>query len=89
MSAKYFGYDPSLILKSLQSQILHFHLADATGIDGEGVHLGQGDVENQDFLNKVLGYPQRKVLEVWQGHLNLYQGFFDAILSVRDLNEGK
>jgi len=89
MSAKYFEYEPSLVLKSLQNQILHFHLADATGIDGEGVHLGQGDVENQDFLNEVLGYPQRKVLEVWQGHLNLYQGFFDAIISVKDLHESK
>ena len=89
MSAKYFEYDPSLILKSLQNQILHFHLADATGIDGEGVHLGQGDVENRNFLNEVLGYPQRKVLEVWQGHLNLYQGFYDAILSVKDLHEGR
>ena len=89
MSAKYFEYDPSLVLKLLQNQILHFHLADATGIDGEGVHLGQGDVENQDFLHEVLGYPQRKVLEVWQGHLNLYQGFFDAIFSVKDLDEGR
>jgi N-acetylneuraminate synthase len=89
MSAKYFEYDPSLILKLLRNQILHFHLADATGIDGEGVHLGQGDVENQNFLSEVLGYPQRKVLEVWQGHLNLYQGFFDAILSVKDLHEGR
>lgn len=89
MSAKNFEYDPSLILKSLQNQILHFHLADATGIDGEGVHLGQGDVENRNFLNEVLGYPQRKVLEVWQGHLNLYQGFYDAILSVKDLHEGR
>lgn len=89
MSAKYFEYDPSLILKSLQNQILHFHLADATGIDGEGVHLGQGDVENRNFLKEVLGYPQRKVLEVWQGHLNLYQGFYDAILSVKDLHEGR
>ena len=89
MSAKYFEYDPSLILKLLQNQILHFHLADASGIDGEGVHLGQGDIENRDFLNEVLGYPQCKVLEVWQGHLNLYQGFFDAILSVKDLHEGR
>jgi len=89
MSAKYFEFEPSSILKSLQNQVLHFHLADATGIDGEGVHLGQGDVENQDFLKEVLSYPQRKVLEVWQGHLNLYQGFFDAILSVKDLHEGR
>ena len=89
MSAKYFEYDPSLVLKSLRNQILHFHLADATGIDGEGVHLGQGDVENQTFLNEVLGYPQRKVLEVWQGHLNLYQGFFDAMLSIKDLHESR
>ena len=89
MSSNYYKYNPSLVLKSLQKQIVHFHLADAIGTDGEGVHLGKGDLENRSFLKEVLGHPQRKVLEVWQGHLNLYEGFSDAIFSVRNLHEEK
>lgn len=63
----------------------HIHLADSIGIDGEGIQIGQGDPINQYFLKKSLASDHTKVLEVWQGHLNSYKGFHDAIKCSMDL----
>ncbi len=63
----------------------HIHLADSIGIDGEGIQIGQGDSINKFFLKKSLASEHTKVLEVWQGHLNSYKGFHDAIKCSMDL----
>jgi len=54
----------------------HIHIADAVGIDGEGIEFGQGDLGDPGVY---LDGPQRKVLEVWQGHLSEGDGFDNAI----------
>jgi sugar phosphate isomerase/epimerase len=82
MGANFFGFAPESILHDLGKQIKHFHLADARGFDGEGYHLGEGDVTNLEFLLGVIGRPEVKVIEVWQGHLNLHAGFYKALNSI-------
>ena len=82
MGSKYFNFDPNKVLNSLKNQIIQFHISDAKGFDGEGIQLGRGDSENYNFLKRVIDLPQRKVIEVWQGHLNLYEGFQDALDSI-------
>ena len=57
----------------------HIHLADSVGIDGEGIQIGKGDYQNKYFLQKSFNSKLIKVIEVWQGHLNSYKGFHDAI----------
>lgn len=89
MSSNYYRYDPSSVLQILEKQIVHFHLADAIGADGEGIQLGMGEPENNHFLLQVINRPQRKVIEVWQGHLNLYQGFTDALLRIKDFTNNE
>jgi len=54
----------------------HIHIADAIGIDGEGIVFGEGDLGDP---GTYLNGPQRKVLEVWQGHLSEGDGFENAI----------
>ena len=63
----------------------HIHLADSVGIDGEGIQIGQGDSINRYFLKRSLASSHTKVLEVWQGHLNSYKGFHEAIKYSLDL----
>jgi N-acetylneuraminate synthase len=89
MGANYYNFDPNIVLQELHSQIVQFHIADARGYDGEGLQIGSGDLKNLDFLRKILEYPQRKVIEVWQGHLNLYSGFMDEVESIGELHHGK
>lgn len=88
MSSKYYRYDPTYVLKKLESQIVHFHISDAKGFDGEGIQIGEGDEMNLEFLRNILNYPNRKVVEVWQGHLNLFEGFYDALEIITELSNG-
>lgn len=60
----------------------HLHIADSLGIDGEGIQIGKGDKENLKYLLAALKQPNLiKVLEVWQGHLENYKGFHEAVES--------
>ena len=54
----------------------HLHVSDSIGEDGEGVEFGKGQLEN---LKNILLLDQIKVLEVWQGHLNNFTGFSEAL----------
>ncbi len=62
----------------------HIHLADASGIDGEGVEFGAGDLSD---ARSILAMPPRVVLEVWQGHLSNGEGFRKAIDYLGRVNE--
>ena len=59
----------------------HLHLGDAQGINGEGLQIGEGDI---DFLRlgKILkaGCPDATFIpEIWQGHKNGGEGFWIAL----------
>lgn len=74
-----FGFDPIEIMDSLKDQIAHIHLSDAIGIDGEGLQFGDGGMQNDGIFDFALAMKPLKVLEVWQGHLDGFQGFKEAI----------
>ena len=65
----------------------HIHIADAKGIDGEGIEIGFGDEENLDYIKRILQKPNQKVIEVWQGHLDFYAGFRKALKTLSTLIE--
>lgn len=59
----------------------HLHIADASGVDGEGLQINEGDI---DF--PALGRSLRKacpeasfIPEIWQGHKNGGEGFWRAL----------
>jgi N-acetylneuraminate synthase len=59
----------------------HLHLGDAQGLNGEGLQIGEGDI---DFvrLGKILktGCPDASFIpEIWQGHKNGGEGFWMAL----------
>ena len=82
MGANFFGFKPEFIVGQLGDLIKHYHFADARGFDGEGYQLGEGDLNHLDFLMDVIIKPEVKVVEVWQGHLDLYAGFYKALRSI-------
>jgi sugar phosphate isomerase/epimerase len=79
-----FGFDPIEVMESLRGQISHIHLSDAIGIDGEGLQFGDGGLQNERLIKYALTYKQLKVLEVWQGHLEGFFGFKEAIQRLAD-----
>lgn len=78
LSCNYYGTNWIDCFTRLQNNTGHIHIADAEGLDGEGVQLGTGTIRNCD-LPLLLNNNKYKILEVWQGHLNNGQGFIKDI----------
>lgn len=59
----------------------HLHIADAKGVDGEGLQVGDGDIDFpavRDQLARLC--PQASFIpEIWQGHKNGGEGFWIAL----------
>lgn len=59
----------------------HLHIADASGVDGEGLQIGDGEIdffmlaEKLDNLCKTASF----IPEIWQGHKNYGEGFWLAL----------
>jgi sialic acid synthase SpsE/sugar phosphate isomerase/epimerase len=59
----------------------HLHLVDATGTDGEGIQVGEGDIDwpvlaaQLDRMAPGVGF----IPEIWQGHKNDGEGFWIAL----------
>ena len=76
MSANFHKEDWYSWFKKLKNNTDHLHLSDAYGTNGEGVEFGKGELTH---INEFLKMNKVKVLEVWQGHLNSFSGFKEAI----------
>jgi len=76
LSANYYEKDWKIWYDQLIPLVKHIHLSDAIGIDGEGVPFGQGDLHT---ISEILDHSSKKVLEIWEGHLNDGEKFGDAL----------
>ena len=81
MACNYFGWKLLDFVEKIAPYNIHMHVADAKGADGEGVAIGDGDVDFSalfELLHKVNpGIPF--IPEVWQGHKNGGEGFWRAL----------
>jgi N-acetylneuraminate synthase len=59
----------------------HLHIVDATGVDGEGLQIGDGEVDFYalaESINSLI--PNVSFIpEIWQGHKNNGEGFWIAL----------
>lgn len=81
MACNYYNWDFKNFLDLVLPFTIHLHIADAEGVDGEGVQIGKGDIdfyELGDILNKSLTKPSF-IPEIWQGHKNNGNGFWEAL----------
>lgn len=81
MACNHFKWDFKEFLEKVLPYTIHLHVVDAKGVDGEGVQIGQGDVDFhvlREMLNQYA--PGVQFLpEVWQGHKNKGEGFWAAL----------
>lgn len=85
MGKNRFGFSPLALMEDLHSVSRHIHIADAVGLDGEGLAIGEGESENIAVIKKSLEYNCLKVIEVWQGHLDNGAGFAKALSTLSTL----
>lgn len=58
--------------KEVLPYVRHMHISDASGIDGEGVPIGAGNIKFEEIFNTLNPGDFSWVTEIWSGHL--YQG---------------
>lgn len=59
----------------------HLHIADAEGIDGEGLQIGEGDIDFPALAEDLAKTASQAsfIPEIWQGHKNDGEGFWTAL----------
>ena len=68
---------------------VHIHLGDAKSINGEGLQIGEGDIDFVELfaLFKNEGYQNSILPEIWQGHKNGGHGFAVALEKMEVLSK--
>ena len=89
MGDSLFQFDAKRMIDTLLPNIEHVHIADAAGIDGEGLQFGEGDAKNLPAISASMEIDCMKVIEVWQGHLDEGAGFAKALTKLNELFNGK
>lgn len=69
------------LVEQLAPYTEHLHLVDATGVDGEGVQVGDGEVDWKVLAEQLdrLAPNASFIPEIWQGHVNNGEGFWTAL----------
>lgn len=81
LAANFAGRPFSEYVELLAPHTEHLHIVDATGIDGEGVQIAEGEVDwpalaqQLDRLSPGISF----IPEIWQGHVNDGEGFWTAL----------
>ena len=81
LTSNHLGYDFYEFSRRVAPFTAHLHLGDARGLNGEGLQIGDGDIDF-DRLAKILreGCPEASFIpEIWQGHKNSGEGFWIAM----------
>lgn len=81
LAANHFGFDFGEGLAQLGPHTAHLHFGDAKGLDGEGLQIGEGEIDF-DQIGAVLRKhaPEASFIpEIWQGHKNMGEGFWTAL----------
>lgn len=89
MGDSVFDFDALETITELSDLIEHIHIADAAGIDGEGLQFGEGDPKNLPAIKSALKFDCIKIIEVWQGHLDDGAGFAKALNRIYELFNGR
>ncbi len=81
LMSNHFGIDFYEFAEKIAPITGHLHLGDASGVNGEGLQIGEGDIDFtrlSDILNKQC--PDASFIpEIWQGHKNGGEGFWIAL----------
>ena len=81
LACNYLGVDFYKFAEVIAPLTAHLHLGDASGINGEGLQIGDGDLDFSK-LGTILkqGCPSASFIpEIWQGHKNGGEGFWIAL----------
>ena len=73
------GIRQSAYLDELRPLVRHLHLSDGSGVDGEGLQIGDGDVDFKGLAPALLATKASYTPEIWMGHKEDGEGFWVAL----------
>ena len=87
LACNYYGWSFHEFLTKVSPYVAHMHIADAKGVDGEGLQIGEGDMDFVMFTSIIeKKMPTASFIpEVWQGHKNNGEGFWVALDRLEDI----
>jgi len=81
LACNYFNWSMAEFCRKVGPFTAHLHIVDAKGVDGEGLQIGEGDMDFgaiAEILNETC--PKATFIpEIWQGHKNNGAGFWYAL----------
>jgi N-acetylneuraminate synthase len=81
LACSHFGWDLTEFCVKVAPWVSHIHLSDAEGVDGEGLQIGDGEIDftklAEVFSSSLPGI--QFLPEIWQGHKNNGEGFWLAL----------
>lgn len=86
LACNYFKWDFDDFIIKVSPYIAHLHIVDAKGIDDEGIQIGTGEI-NFNKLGKLFQkYTSNSsfIPEIWQGHKNNGEGFWEALYKLEE-----
>ena len=78
--------DLANFIRVVRPYIRHIHFADGYGLDGEGVQIGEGDVDFHRIMPLFAEYQGTWVPEIWRGHLQDGKGFLVALARLSEFD---
>lgn len=81
LTCNYHNYSMKQFLELVAPHTAHIHLGDAKGVDGEGLQIGEGDINFEELAKLLNIYCLNAsfIPEIWQGHKNNGEGFWMAL----------
>lgn len=81
LSANYAKRPFSEYVELLAPHADHLHIVDSVGVDGEGVQIGEGEIDWPALASQLdrLCPDASFIPEIWQGHVNNGEGFWTAL----------
>jgi len=73
-------------IRTVKPFMRHIHFGDAYGLDGEGVQIGEGDIDFEGLMPIFGDYVGTWVPEIWRGHLQEGRGFREALMTLKRYN---
>ena len=81
LMSNHFGEDFYDFAEKIAPITAHLHVGDASGVNGEGLQIGEGDIDFRRLASILDKYcPDASFIpEIWQGHKNGGEGFWIAL----------
>jgi len=88
LACNHFKWSFSHFVQKIAPYSAHLHIADASGVDGEGLQIGDGEIDFVTMCSELMNHGENDISfipEVWQGHKDNGKGFWQALDKLQGL----